>query len=153
MPPRHGYRPATDAEWAYLTRRFSGLHGGRMDERGRMIERSSAELRRLFNEGLSFSPVSEAERIRARTIVRERVRARSVEAFPDPYFELEWTRTVAAHPELGEWPTSNDARATLWDAYYRRSGEAEEQRTQAQKEWHAITTERERTGDVVYEDT
>jgi hypothetical protein len=105
-----------DQDWEALKERFEGLRGGRVSERGRMVTRSEAEMRRLFNIGLPSSPVSTGDQIRARTIVRERVREVDGDVkYNDPYFELEWMRLERENPEL-----QNDARDILWNAYYAR---------------------------------
>jgi hypothetical protein len=108
-----------NADWDALKARFEGLHGGRVNERGRMASRSEAEMRRLFNIGLPSSPVAEVERVRARTIVRERVREVDGDTkYNDPYFELEWMRVSRETPELLNDASEN--RNILWNAYYAR---------------------------------
>jgi hypothetical protein len=146
------YQPITDAEWAYLLRRYAGLHGGRADERGHTVNRSQQELRKLMNEGLAGSPVGDEVRRRSRTIVRERVRARSVEAYNDPYFELEFERAANADPSLRLYENFSAARSALWDAYYRRDTQGV-RREEAQRRWHALARERERPEDFAYEET
>jgi hypothetical protein len=106
-------------DWEALKARFEGLRGGRVDERGRRVTRSEAEMRRLFNIGLPSSPVAEVERTRARTIVRERVREVDGDTkYNDPYFELEWMRVTRENPELLNNAAEN--RNILWSAYYAR---------------------------------
>ena len=109
----------SDDDWEALTARFAGLRGGRVDERGRVVYRSEEELRRMFNLGLPSSPLSENEKIRYRTIVRERVRTVDGDVkFNDPYFELEWLRVTHEDPSLLDDATNN--RETLWNAFYAR---------------------------------
>lgn len=106
-------------DWAALTARFAGLRGGRVDERGRIVYRSEEELRRMFNLGLPSSPLSETEKVRYRTIVRERVREVDGDVkFNDPYFELEWLRVTREDPSLLTNPINN--REMLWNAFYAR---------------------------------
>jgi hypothetical protein len=109
----------SDGDWAALTARFAGLRGGRVDERGRVVYRSEEEIRRMFNLGLPSSPLSENEKTRYRTIVRERVRTVDGDVkFNDPYFELEWLRVTQEDPSLLDDPNNN--RETLWNAFYNR---------------------------------
>jgi len=109
----------SNQDWDALTDKFAGLRAGRVNERGRMVTRSEAEMRRLFNIGLPSSPVGDVERTRARTIVRERVREVDGDTkYNDPYFELEWLRVVRENPELLDKPAEN--RNVLWNAYYAR---------------------------------
>jgi len=108
-----------NADWEALKTRFAGLRGGRVDERGRMVTRSESEMRRLFNIGLPSSPVAETEQVRARTIVRERVRTVDGDAkYNDPYFELEWLRLERENPDITDEADRN--RNILWNAYYAR---------------------------------
>jgi hypothetical protein len=146
------YRPVTDQEWQYLLRRFRGLHGGRADERGRIVSRPIDEIRGLLNEGLPDSPVDTDERRRARAIVRERVRGHSIEAYADPYFELEWMRVVENNPTLGEWPQMTANRRLLWDAYYMRDT-SEAVRKHAREQWRTVSSAAGRDDDHVWEDT
>jgi len=109
----------SDGDWEALTARFAGLRGGRVDERGRVVYRSEEEIRRMFNLGLPSSPLSENEKTRYRTIVRERVRTVDGDVkFNDPYFELEWLRVTQEDPNLLDDPNNN--RETLWNAFYNR---------------------------------
>lgn len=109
----------SNADWEALKARFAGLRGGRVEERGRMVTRSEAEMRRLFNIGLPSSPVAGSEQVRASTIVRERVRTVDGDVkFNDPYFELEWMRVIRETPELAQEAAEN--RDILWNAYYAR---------------------------------
>lgn len=111
--------PVSDSDWNILTSRFAGLRGGRVDERGRVIHRSEEEIRRMFNLGLPSSPLGEPEKIRFRTIVRERVREVDGDVmFNDPYFELEWLRVTREDPELLN--NAEENRETLWNAFYAR---------------------------------
>lgn len=106
-------------DWAALTARFAGLRGGRVDERGRVVYRSEEEIRRMFNLGLPSSPLGETEKVRYRTIVRERVRSVDGDVkFNDPYFELEWLRVTREDPSLLD--DLNNNRETLWNAFYAR---------------------------------
>src|SRR6267154_1694975 len=96
----------SNEDWEALKSRFEGLRGGRVNERGRIVNRSEAEMKRLFNIGLPSSPVSDSEQVRARTIVRERVREiDGDEKYNDPYFELEWMRLERENPEIADDPT------------------------------------------------
>ena len=109
----------SNEDWETLKSKFEGLRGGRVNERGRMVNRSESEMRRLFNIGLPSSPVADAEQVRARTIVRERVREVDGDVkYNDPYFELEWMRLERENPEIADDPAEN--RNTLWNAYYAR---------------------------------
>lgn len=109
----------SDADWQALTARFAGLRGGRVDERGRVIYRSEEEMRRMFNLGLPSSPLGESERVRYRTIVRERVREVDGDTkFNDPYFELEWLRVQREDPSL--LTNAEENRDVLWNAFYAR---------------------------------
>ena len=109
----------SDGDWDALKARFAGLRGGRVDERGRVIYRSEEELRRMFNLGLPSSPLSENEKVRYRTIVRERVREVDGDVkYNDPYFELEWIRVTREDPSLLEDTEHN--REILWNAFYAR---------------------------------
>ena len=106
-------------DWEALKDRFAGLRGGRVNERGRMVNRSESEMRRLFNIGLPSSPVADTEQVRARTIVRERVREVDGDAkYNDPYFELEWLRLERENPDITANLAAN--RNILWNAYYAR---------------------------------
>lgn len=110
----------SDADWQALLERFAGLHGGRVNERGHRVYRSEEEMRRLFNLGLPSSPIDENQKVRARTIVRERVREVDGDVkFNDPYFELEWMRLVREKPEILN--NAEENREILWNAYYSRS--------------------------------
>lgn len=112
--------PVSDPDWEILTSRFAGLRGGRVDERGRVVYRSEEEIRRMFNLGLPSSPLGEPEKIRFRTIVRERVREVDGDVmFNDPYFELEWIRVTREDPDLLDNPDYN--REALWNAFYART--------------------------------
>jgi hypothetical protein len=109
----------SDGDWEKLTAMFAGLRGGRVDERGRVVYRSEEEIRRMFNLGLPSSPLSENEKTRFRTIVRERVRAVDGDVkFNDPYFELEWLRVTQEDPSLLNDSVNN--REMLWNAFYAR---------------------------------
>jgi hypothetical protein len=109
----------SDEDWNILTARFAGLRGGRVDERGRVIYRSEEEIRRMFNLGLPSSPLSENEKTRFRTIIRERVRTVDGNVqFNDPYFELEWIRVTREDPSLLTDIDNN--RELLWNAFYNR---------------------------------
>lgn len=73
----------------------------------------------MFNLGLPSSPLSENEKTRFRTIVRERVRTVDGNVkFNDPYFELEWLRVTREDPSLLE--DVNNNRELLWNAFYNR---------------------------------
>jgi hypothetical protein len=146
------YHPVTDIEWQYLRRRFKGLWGGRADERGTVVRRSEAEIRALFNEGLPGSPVEDDVRKRARAIVHERVRDFSVEAYANPYFELEWDRAVTANPALGQHSSMAEARRLLWEAYYMRD-ETEARRKYARAQWRKMSDLPGRDDDKIWEDT
>lgn len=109
----------SDGDWEALTARFAGLRGGRVDERGRVVYRSEEEIRRMFNLGLPSSPLSENEKVRYRTIVRERVREVDGDTkYNDPYFELEWIRVTREDPSLLNNAETN--RDILWNAFYSR---------------------------------
>lgn len=111
--------PVNDSDWEILKDKFRGLRGGRVNERGRVIHRSEEEMRRYFNLGLPSSPLGEAEKIRFRTIVRERVREVDGDVmFNDPYFELEWMRLTREDPSLLDDLDQN--REILWNAFYER---------------------------------
>ena len=111
--------PVSDSDWDALKDRFVGLRGGRVNERGRVVYRSEEEIRRMFNLGLPSSPLGEAEKIRFRTIVRERVREVDGDVkFNDPYFELEWMRLTREDPNLLNDADNN--REVLWNAFYSR---------------------------------
>ena len=109
----------SDDDWEALKARFAGLRGGRVEERGRVMYRSEEEIRRMFNLGLPSSPIGETEKIRYRTIVRERVRSVDGDVkFNDPYFELEWLIVTREDPSLLTNPINN--REMLWNAFYAR---------------------------------
>lgn len=111
--------PVTDPDWNILTTRFEGLRGGRVSERGHVVYRSEEEIRRMFNLGLPSSPLGEPEKVRFRTIVRERVREVDGDVmFNDPYFELEWLLVTREDPSLLDRAEEN--REILWNAFYNR---------------------------------
>jgi hypothetical protein len=146
------FQPVSNTEWQYLKRRFRGLWGGRMDERGTVVSRTETGLRQLFDEGMPGNGLEDDVRRRARTIVRERVREFSVEAYADPYFELEWDRAAADNPELAQYPVMAESRRLLWEAYYRRD-ETEARRGFAQKEWRKLAGVAGRDDNKLWEDT
>src|SRR6516165_10435573 len=77
------YRPVTDAEWAYLQRRFAAL------------ERRPG-MRELFNNSLEGSPYDATQRRTFRREIFEQIRelASPRATYQNPYFELTWYRAV-----------------------------------------------------------
>jgi hypothetical protein len=116
------YRPVTDAEWEYLTRRFVAL------------ERLPG-MRALFDRSLPGSPYDAQERRDYRTEVFTAVRSmiNPDTAFPNPYFELTWYRIVQQNPSLAQGNITA-MRTLLWNAYFRPQ-EPPDFRQQQINEW------------------
>jgi hypothetical protein len=121
------YRPITDAEWNWLTRRFVAL------------ERMPG-MRELFNHSLTGSPYTPAERrvFRREIFVAVRSTMAPTEAYPNPWFELTWFRAVEENPSLLDDVARN--RSILWDAYYRPS-EPPDIREHRRERWHDLVGE------------
>jgi|SRR5215831_4361672 len=101
------YRPVTDDEWYYLTRRFAAL------------ERRPG-MRELFDNSLEGSPYDASMRTQFRREIFENIRelASPRAAYQNPYFELSWYRAVQINPDLEANYMHN--RSILWDAFYTR---------------------------------
>ena len=118
------YRPVTDAEWAYLQRRFAAL------------ERRPG-MRELVNNSLEGSPYDATQRRTFRREIFEQIRelASPRATYQNPYFELTWYRAVQVNPTINNDYMHN--RAILWQAYYNRP-EPDSLRRSRIREWNNL---------------
>jgi hypothetical protein len=118
------YKPTSNSEWDYLTRRFPVLY-------------RAPHARAILDNSLPGSDYTPQERRAFRREIFEIIRAHPnspLDSFQNPYFELTWIRAVAQKPALLDNPTRN--RVLLWNAFFRpeEPSDLREQQINAWKE-------------------